>query len=90
MDDDGVPFEDMEASEDRDDADLWFLPGPMEDEPDYLPPGPASEPKESDVVDAWRAAEAGQAAKLLASRPGWGSSMSACAAARLAGGTGLP
>ena len=29
MDDDGVPFEDMEASEDRDDADLWFLPGPM-------------------------------------------------------------
>jgi hypothetical protein len=64
MDDDGVPFEDMEASEDRDDADLWFLPGPMEDEPDYLPPGPAPEPKESDVVDAWRAAEAGQAAQL--------------------------
>lgn len=43
---------------------LWFLPGPMEDEPDYLPPGPAPEPKESDVVDAWRAAEAGQAAQL--------------------------
>lgn len=64
MDDDGVPLEDMEASEDRDDADLWFLPGPMEDEPDYLPPGPAPEPKESDVVDAWRAAEAGQAAQL--------------------------
>lgn len=64
MDDDGVPLEDMEAPEDRDDADLWFLPGPMEDEPDYLPPGPAPEPKESDVVDAWRAAEAGQAAQL--------------------------
>jgi len=64
MDDDGVPLEDMEASEDRDNADLWFLPGPMEDEPDYLPPGPAPEPKESDVVDAWRAAEAGQAAQL--------------------------
>jgi len=64
MDDYGVPLEDMEASEDRDDADLWFLPGPMEDEPDYLPPGPAPEPKESDVVDAWRAAEAGQAAQL--------------------------
>lgn len=59
-----MPLEDMEASEDRDDADLWFLPGPMEDEPDYLPPGPAPEPKESDVVDAWRAAEAGQAAQL--------------------------
>ena len=64
MDEDGVPFEDMEVSEDRDDADLWFLPGPIEDEPDYLPPGPAPEPKESDVVDAWRAAEAGQAAQL--------------------------
>ncbi len=28
-----MPLEDLEASEDRDDADLWFLPGPMEDEP---------------------------------------------------------
>lgn len=64
MDDDGVPFEDTEATENRDDADLWFLPGPLEDEPDYLPPGPVHEAKESDVVDAWRAAEAGQAAQL--------------------------
>jgi hypothetical protein len=64
MDDDGVPLDDMEASEDRDDADLWFLPGPIEDEPDYLPPGPTPEAKESEVVDAWRAAEAGQAAQL--------------------------
>lgn len=64
LDDDGVPLEDMEASEDQDDADLWFLPGPMEDEPDYLPPGPAPEAKESDVVDTWRGAEAGQAAQL--------------------------
>ncbi|MCC1482951.1 hypothetical protein J1C52_15065, partial [Roseibaca sp. Y0-43] len=64
MDDEGVPLDDMEASEDRDDADLWFLPGPIEDEPDYLPPGPPPEAKESDVVDAWRAAEAGQAAQL--------------------------
>jgi hypothetical protein len=54
----------MEASDSKDDADLWFLPGPIEDEPDYLPPGPMPEAKESDVVDAWRAAEAGQAAQL--------------------------
>jgi len=59
-----VPLGDMEAAEDRDDADLWFLPGPLEDEPDHLPPGPASEAKESEIVDAWRAAEAGQAAQL--------------------------
>ena len=64
MDDDEMPLEDMEASESKDDADLWFLPGPLEDEPDYLPPGPAPEAKESDVVDAWRVAEAGQAAQL--------------------------
>ncbi len=64
MDDDRVPFEDTEVTENRDDADLWFLPGPLEDEPDYLPPGPVHEAKESDVVDAWRAAEAGQAAQL--------------------------
>ncbi len=64
MNDDGVPLEDVKASEDRDDADLWFLPGPIEDEPDYLPPGSAPEAKESDVVDAWRAAEAVQAAQL--------------------------
>ena len=29
MDDDGVPLEDMEAAEGKDDADLWFLPGPI-------------------------------------------------------------
>lgn len=64
MDDDGVPPEDTEASEGKDDADLWFLPGPLEDEPDYLPPGPTREAKESEVVDTWRTAEAGQAAQL--------------------------
>ena len=60
----GVPLEDLEASEDKDNADLWFLPGPLEDEPVYLPPGPAPEAGESEIVDAWRAAEAGQAAQL--------------------------
>ncbi|MBW7057805.1 hypothetical protein KY389_14115 [Paracoccus bogoriensis] len=64
MDDDGVPSQDISASQDRDDADLWFLPGPIGNERDCLPPGPAPETKESDVVDAWRAAEAGQAAQL--------------------------
>jgi len=49
-----------EASED----DLWFLPGPMEEEPDYLPPGPRAEPCETEVLDDWRKAEAGHAARL--------------------------
>ena len=64
LDDDGVPLGDMEAADAQDDADLWFLPGPLEDEPDYLPPGPEREAQESEIVDAWRAAEAGQAAQL--------------------------
>ena len=49
-----------EASED----DLWFLPGPMEEEPDYLPPGPRAEPREAEVLDDWRMAEAAHAARL--------------------------
>lgn len=49
-----------QASED----DLWFLPGPMEEEPDYLPPGPRAEPCETEVLDVWRKAEAGHAARL--------------------------
>ena len=42
----------------------WFLPGPMEDEPDYLPPGPRAELRETEVLDDWRKAEAGHAARL--------------------------
>ena len=43
---------------------LWFLPGPMEKEPDYLPPGPRAEPRETAVLDNWQRAEAGNAARL--------------------------
>ena len=49
-----------QASEDE----LWFLPGPMDDEPDYLLPGPRAEPRETEVLDDWRKAEAGHAARL--------------------------
>jgi hypothetical protein len=43
---------------------LWFLPGPIEEEPDDLPPGPRAEPRENAVLDDWRKAEAGCAARL--------------------------
>ncbi|MFV1442974.1 hypothetical protein VXL47_20325 [Phaeobacter sp. JH20_30] len=49
-----------QSSEDH----LWFLPGPMEEESDYLPPGPRVEPRETDALDDWRKAEAGHAARL--------------------------
>ena len=35
-------------------ADLWFLPGPPEEEPDVLPPGPRGEPGETSVLSGWR------------------------------------
>lgn len=39
-------------------------PGPIEQEPDYLPPAARAEPRETLVVDHWRKAEAGNAARL--------------------------
>ena len=55
---------DAEEVEEASEDDLWFLPGPMDDEPDYLPPGPRAEPRETEVLDDWRKAEGGQAARL--------------------------
>lgn len=42
----------------------WFLPSPIEAEPDDLPPGPRAEPSETAVLDDWRTAGAGLAARL--------------------------
>lgn len=45
-------------------ADLWFLPGPMHEESDYLPPGPPAEPFEASIFVDWAKAEADLAARL--------------------------
>ena len=58
------PLVDAEGLEETSEDDLWFLPGPMEVEPDYLPPGPRAELRETAVLDDWRKAEAGNAARL--------------------------
>ena len=58
------PLEDAEELEETSEDDLWFLPGPMEDEPHFLPPGPRAEVRETAVLDDWRHAEAGHAARL--------------------------
>ena len=50
----------VEASE----SDLWFLPGPVDEEPDDLHPGPRAEARETSVLDDWQKAEAGHAARL--------------------------
>lgn len=44
--------------------DLWFLPGPFDDEPDDLPPGPRAERRETAILGDWRKAEADNAARL--------------------------
>lgn len=44
--------------------DLWFLPGPPDDESDLLPPGPRAGPSDTGMLDSWARAEAGQAARL--------------------------
>ncbi|MCA3450967.1 MAG: hypothetical protein INF92_11505 [Rhodobacter sp.] len=61
-----------EGLEKTSEDDLWFLPVPMEEGPDDLPPGPRAELRETAVLDEWRRAEAGHAARLarVASRLG--------------------
>ncbi len=44
--------------------DLWFLPGPAEDEPDFLPPLPRAESDERTLVADWETAQASQALLL--------------------------
>lgn len=58
------PLTGVEEAEALSEEYLWFLPGPTEDEPDDLPPGPRAEPRETAIVDDWRKAEADNAARL--------------------------
>jgi hypothetical protein len=58
------PLTGVEEAAERSEDDLWFLPGPIEDEPDDLPPGPRAEPRETAILDDWRKAEADNAARL--------------------------
>ena len=58
------PLTGVEEAEERSEDDLWFLPGPIEDDLDDLPPGPRAEPRETAILDDWRKAEADNAARL--------------------------
>jgi hypothetical protein len=58
------PLTGVEDAVERSEDDLWFLTGPIEDEPDDLPPGPRAEPRETAILDDWRKAEADNAARL--------------------------
>lgn len=64
LDEPEVRASEDEQAEETPEADLWFLPGPMDEEPDYLPPGPPAEPSETSLLSEWRQAEAGLAARL--------------------------
>jgi HTH DNA binding domain len=63
-DDFDAPLAAVEDPEETSEHDLWFLPGPIDKDPDDLPPGPRAEPRETVVLDDWRKAEAGHAARL--------------------------
>jgi len=63
-DDFSDPLTSVEEDEERSEDDLWFLPSPIEEEPDDLPPWPRAERRETAVLDDWRKAEAGHAARL--------------------------
>lgn len=54
----------LDDAEELSEEDLWFLPSPMEEEPEYLPPGPRAEPGETSVLADWARAEAGCPAGL--------------------------
>ena len=58
------PLDGVEEVEEASKDDLWFLPGPIEEEPDDLPSGPRAERRETAVLHDWRKAEAGNAARL--------------------------
>lgn len=58
------PLVKAEDYSDNHENDLWFLPGPIEEDTDFLPPGPRADPAETTVVEEWRKAEAQNAAGL--------------------------
>jgi hypothetical protein len=58
------PLITIEGEEKAHDEDLWFLPGPLEEEPDDLPPGPRAEPPDTAVIEDWAKAEGIHSARL--------------------------
>ncbi|AMY72104.1 hypothetical protein [Frigidibacter mobilis] len=58
------PLITIEEDEEAHEEDLWFLPGPFEEEPDDLPPGPRAEPPDTAVIEDWAKAEGVHAARL--------------------------
>ncbi|RUS63616.1 hypothetical protein EGN72_03460 [Pseudorhodobacter sp. E13] len=63
-DDFGDPRIDADEAEERTEDNLWFLPGPIEEETDDLPPRPRAERCETAILDDWRKTEAGHSARL--------------------------
>ncbi|OWY12894.1 hypothetical protein B6V73_18105 [Thioclava sp. JM3] len=63
-DDFNNPLITIEGDEEAREEDLWFLPGPLEEEPDDLPPGTRAEPPDTAVIEDWTKAEGVHAARL--------------------------
>jgi hypothetical protein len=54
----------MGGGHDPEERDLWFLPGGVDEEPDFVPPMPRAEPGVGATIAAWGTAEAGAARPL--------------------------
>tara|TARA_Y100001956_G_scaffold51300_1_gene49993 strand:- start:32 stop:334 length:303 start_codon:yes stop_codon:yes gene_type:complete len=55
---------DEDPAEDQDEADLWFVPAPPEEEPDFLSPLPRSSDDELSQIADWQAAQRDLAVEL--------------------------
>lgn len=64
IDDLYAPLRTSEGDGDANEDGLWFLPGPIEEEPDFLPPSPRAEPPELAFIDDWAKAQAVHATHL--------------------------
>ncbi|WP_306045172.1 hypothetical protein [Nioella sp. MMSF_3534] len=64
VDDFNDPLVTIEEDGEAHEEDLWFLPGPLEEEPDDLPPGRRAEPPDTAVIKDWAKAEGFHAARL--------------------------
>lgn len=55
---------DADLEDDQDEADLWFVPAPPEEEPDFLSPLPRSSDDELSQIADWQAAQRDMAGEL--------------------------
>ncbi len=80
------PLITIEEDEEAHEEDLWFLPGPFEEEPDDLPPGPRAEPPDTATSQTGQRQKAFTLRDWHGSLDVWVLWMTGCCVARKDGG----